>query len=96
MTSYGWFIFLLFGIVRFAAQVTQIKAIKMIGPSTVSCLMPLRLVSALMMSMMVMSEGLTSSWQVLGGLLVLITVTIYLFPYETINQKTETINKEII
>ena len=61
------------------ANLGQIGAIRHLGASLVSSTMAWRLVSALAVSAVLLDERLTSMWQALGVILVLFTVTWYLW-----------------
>jgi len=66
LEMFGWAMFILFGFVRLAAHMAQIKSIEYLGAPIVSTLMPIRLGSAFLMSVLIMAEGLTSLAQVFG------------------------------
>jgi drug/metabolite transporter (DMT)-like permease len=80
ITPFDWFIF---GLIAFAvlafANIGQIGAIRHLGAALVSSTMPWRLVSVLAVSAILLDERLTSIWQVVGVLLVMGTVTWYLW-----------------
>ncbi len=80
ITPFDWFIF---GLVAFAvlafANIGQIGAIRHLGAALVSSTMPWRLVSVLAVSAVLLDERLTSIWQLAGVLLVMGTVTWYLW-----------------
>ncbi len=80
LTRQDWFIFALltFGVLV-GANLSQIGAIRRLGAALVSSTMAWRLVSALTVSAILLGERLTSIWQVMGALLVLVTVTWYLW-----------------
>lgn len=61
------------------ANVLQIGAIRHLGAPIVSSTLSGRLVSALVLGALVLGERLTSVWQVLGAVLVLVTITWYLW-----------------
>jgi drug/metabolite transporter (DMT)-like permease len=64
--------------VLFGANTGQVGALQHLGAPMVSSLLAWRLVSALIFAALLLDERLTSLWQLLGALLVLITVTWYL------------------
>jgi len=74
---------LIFGVyclgVLLGANTSQIKALRHLGAPLVSSLLPWRLVSALFVAALLLDERLTSHWQVVGALMVLVTITWYLW-----------------
>jgi drug/metabolite transporter (DMT)-like permease len=66
-------------LVIFGANGLQIAALRHLGAPTVSTLMPWRLISALIVGYLLLGEQLRSVWQVAGALLVLVTITWYLW-----------------
>lgn len=75
-----WLIFaaLALGILA-GCNVAQIGSIRHLGAAMVSSTMALRLVSALIVAALLLDEHLTSFWQFLGVILVLTTITWYLW-----------------
>lgn len=74
-----WIVFFAFSLlVYLLANLLQIMSIQRIGASLVSTIMAWRLISALVLGGLVLGERLESWWQVLGALIVLVTVTWYL------------------
>ncbi len=77
------FDWLVFGLVVLGvfvgANLSQIGAIRHLGAAVVSSTMAWRLVSTLFLAGLLLDERLTSVWQVLGVVLVLTTVTWYLW-----------------
>ena len=65
--------------VLLGANTSQIKALRHLGAPLVSSLLPWRLVSALFVAALLLDERLTSHWQVVGALMVLVTITWYLW-----------------
>lgn len=65
--------------VLFGANGLQIAALRHLGAATVSSIMGWRLVSTLILSLLLLGEQLTSAAQVLGMVIVLATVTWYLW-----------------
>ncbi len=63
---FGWSLFILFGLVRLAAHMAQIKSIHHLGAPIVSTLMPTRLGSAFFFSVVILGEGVSSISQLLG------------------------------
>jgi drug/metabolite transporter (DMT)-like permease len=79
MTPYDWLIFAAFSLgVLFGANTGQVGALRHLGAPMVSSLLAWRLVSALIFAALLLDERLTSLWQLLGALIVLVTVTWYL------------------
>jgi drug/metabolite transporter (DMT)-like permease len=75
-----WFIFGLLAVgVLAGANIGQIGSIRHLGAALVSSIMPWRLVSVLAVSAILLNERLTSIWQFLGVVLVIITVSWYLW-----------------
>jgi drug/metabolite transporter (DMT)-like permease len=75
-----WFIFGLMALgVLAGANIGQIGAIRHLGAALVSSIMPWRLVSVLAVSAILLDEHLTSIWQFVGVVLVIITVSWYLW-----------------
>lgn len=74
-----WLIFAALVIGVFAASnILQIGAIRNLGAALVSSTMAWRLISALVLAALLLNERLTSLWQLLGTVLVLVTITWYL------------------
>ena len=61
------------------ANLGQIGALRHLGAPLVSSLLGWRLVSALIIAGVLLGERLTSLWQVMGALIVLVTITWYLW-----------------
>ena len=79
MTPFDWLIFAAFSLgVLFGANLGQVGALRHLGAPMVSSLLAWRLVSALIFAALLLDERLTSPWQFLGALIVLITITWYL------------------
>lgn len=77
---FDWFVFGLVVLgVFIGANLSQIGAIRHLGAAVVSSTMPWRLVSTLFLAALLLDERLTSVWQVLGVVIVLTTVTWYLW-----------------
>lgn len=66
-------------LVVFGANGLQIGALRHLGAPMVSSMMAWRLVSALILGGLLLGERLTSWWQFAGALLVLVTITWYLW-----------------
>ena len=75
-----WIIFGAFTfVVLLGANLGQISALRHLGAPMVSSLLAWRLVSALFFATILLGERLTSIWQLLGVIIVLLTVTWYLW-----------------
>jgi len=74
-----WLVFALFSLgVLAGANLGQIGAIQRLGAPVVSSLMALRLVSALAFAALLLNERLTSPWQLLGAVIIIVVITWYL------------------
>ena len=74
-----WLVFAALVIGVFAASnILQIGAIRHLGSALVSSTMAWRLISALVLAALLLDERLTSLWQLMGTVLVLVTITWYL------------------
>ena len=80
IAAFDWLIFglLTFGVLA-GANIGQIGAIRHLGAALVSSTMPWRLVSVLAVSAILLDERLTSVWQLVGVVLVMVTVSWYLW-----------------
>jgi len=79
LTPFDWLIFAAFALgVLFGANMGQVGALRHLGAPMVSSLLAWRLVSALIFAAILLDERLTSPWQFLGALIVLVTITWYL------------------
>jgi drug/metabolite transporter (DMT)-like permease len=79
-----WGVFLAYALlVVLGANGLQISAIRRLGAPMVSSLMGWRLISTLLAGMFLLGEQLTSLWQLAGMVLVLVTVTCYLWIQRT-------------
>jgi drug/metabolite transporter (DMT)-like permease len=78
----GWSDWAVFGLfivgVLMGANLGQIAALRHLGAPMVSSIMAWRLISTLMLAALLLGEWLTSIWQVLGAVIVLVTITVYL------------------
>jgi drug/metabolite transporter (DMT)-like permease len=75
-----WLIFAAFSLgVIFGANTGQIAGLRRLGAPMVSTLLSWRLVSALIAAGLLLDERLNSAWQIAGALIVLVTVTWYLW-----------------
>jgi drug/metabolite transporter (DMT)-like permease len=72
-------VFTFMAVVLVGANGLQIVALRHLGASVVSSLMGWRLVSTLAVGMLLLGEGLQSVWQTVGMVIVLTTVTWYLW-----------------
>ncbi|MFN2118208.1 MAG: DMT family transporter [Candidatus Promineifilaceae bacterium] len=78
--AFDWFIFGLLAVgVLAGANIGQISSIRHLGAALVSSIMPWRLVSVLAVSAVLLDERLTSIWQFAGVILVITTVSWYLW-----------------
>lgn len=79
METVDWVVFTGFSVgVLLFANFGQIRAIGALGAPMVSSMMAWRLVSALGFGALLLNERLTAWWQVLGAVVVLVTITWYL------------------
>lgn len=75
-----WLVFAAYvGGVLLMANLSQVTAIRHLGATLVGSLLPSRLVVALLMGGLLLNERLTSAWQVLGAIIVLVTLSWYLW-----------------
>jgi len=75
-----WLVFAAFsGGVLLGANMGQIGALRRLGAPLVSTLLPWRLVSALTVAALLLGERLTTLWQGIGALVVLVTLSWYLW-----------------
>ena len=75
-----WLIFAAFSLgVLLGANLGQIAALRQLGAPMVSSLLPWRLVVALIIAALLLDERLTSPWQWLGALIVVVTLSWYLW-----------------
>lgn len=75
-----WLVFAAFIlVVLLGANLGQISSLRHLGAPLVSSMMAWRLVSALAMAALLLGERLTSLWQAGGALVVLVTITWYLW-----------------
>jgi drug/metabolite transporter (DMT)-like permease len=87
MTLKDWIMFSAFIIiVQLAAQLFMVLAIQKIGANTVGSTVSLRMVSAIIFSAILLDEELSSAWQVIGAVIVLISVSLFLY-YQHKQQK---------
>jgi drug/metabolite transporter (DMT)-like permease len=74
-----WAVYLAFVIfVLLGANLAQIASLRHLGAPLVSSTMAWRLVATLVMAALLLGERLSSLWQALGALIVLVTITVYL------------------
>ncbi len=74
-----WLIFGLFAFgVLLLANLGQIRSIQQLGAPLVSSMVAVRLISALLVGSLLLNEHLSSGWQLLGAVLVAVTLTWYL------------------
>ncbi len=75
-----WFVLAAFiGIALIFANYAQILALKHLPAPLVGSLLPFRLISALAGSALLLGERLTSIWQLLGAVIVLVSLSLYLY-----------------
>ena len=76
----GWFfvLWVIVGVFIFG-NLFQITAVSGASPALITSLMPLRLISAIALGWLILGERLTTPWQWLGALMVLVTVSGYLW-----------------
>jgi drug/metabolite transporter (DMT)-like permease len=75
----GWLLFAVFSLaVVMGSNMGQIAALRHLGAPLVSSLLAWRLVSALIIAALLLDERLTTWWQIVGALVVLLTITWYL------------------
>lgn len=80
LTTTDWLVFGAFaGLVIFGANVLQITALRRIGATTVSSMLPWRMVVVLVLAAFLLGERLTSIWQLVGAVLVTGTLMWYLW-----------------
>ena len=78
--SLDWIVFgLLAGGVLLGANLGQIRSIQHLGAPLVSNMMAGRLISALLFGGLLLQERLTSLWEVIGMVVVIVTITWYLW-----------------
>ncbi|KAL9658560.1 hypothetical protein ABK040_006099 [Willaertia magna] len=79
LNYFDWIMFISFSIFVFmVANFINIFAINYLGASIVGSILALRLVSTIVFSSLILQEHLKSFWQLLGSLVVLISVTYFL------------------
>jgi drug/metabolite transporter (DMT)-like permease len=79
-----WLVFACFSLgVLLGANLGQVSALRQLGAPMVSSLLAWRLVSALIFGALLLDERLTSLWQLLGALIVLLTISWYLWQQRT-------------
>ncbi len=82
---FDWFIFAAFFFgVLLGANMSQIIALRHLGAPRVSSLMAWRLVSTLILGGLLLGERLTSIWQVAGAVIVVLTLSWYLWQQRAI------------
>jgi drug/metabolite transporter (DMT)-like permease len=74
-----WGLFLLFILINLmSGNLLQISSLNRLGAPLFTSLMGARLIAALLLGALLLGERLTSGWQLLGALLVVIAVTSYM------------------
>lgn len=75
----GWLLFfLIVGLIMVGGNIVQITALSRLKAAFFSSLMAWRLVVALVLGALLLGERLESAWQVVGAVVVVVTVTLYL------------------
>lgn len=75
-----WLVFFgLTGGVYLGANLSQVTAIQHLGASLVGSILPWRLIIALALAALLVGEYLTTIWQIIGALVVLVTISWYLW-----------------
>lgn len=88
ISSFDWLIFLAFVLfVLLGANLSQIASLRRLGAPLVSSTMAWRLISTLTIAGLLLGEWLTSLWQVLGAVIVLTTITAYLWRQTRIDRR---------
>jgi drug/metabolite transporter (DMT)-like permease len=78
--GFDWFLFFFFAIVVvLGANLTQINALRMLGAPLVSSMQAWRLIAALVTGGLLLGEWLTTPVQIFGIVLVILTVSWYLW-----------------
>jgi hypothetical protein len=76
---HDWAVFAAFVVfVLLGANLGQIVALRQLGAPLISSTMGWRLISALGLAALLLGEQLQNLWQVLGAIIVLVTITVYL------------------
>lgn len=90
MSVLDWFVFYTFAIVVFLlANVTNIYAIAKLGAPTASSILALRLVSTLIVSWPMLGEVLNNFWQIVGAVIVIVSVTLYMWSKRKSNHSSQ-------
>lgn len=88
LTMSDWVIFFTFSIlVVLVATLSSITAIQKLGAAAVGSSTSLRMVSAIVFSEIMLGESMQSAWQFLGSVIVLISVTAFLYWQRKLRQK---------
>jgi drug/metabolite transporter (DMT)-like permease len=75
-----WLVFVAYAfIVIWMSQLTSLVAIQVLGATLVGAALPLRIVSAIICSAVLLHENLTSGWQVIGSVIVVLSVAMFLY-----------------
>jgi drug/metabolite transporter (DMT)-like permease len=80
LSNVDWIIFFTNSfLVTLVATLSSIMAIQKLGPATVGATTSARMVSAIVFSTIMLGETMQSAWQVLGSIVVLVSVTLFLY-----------------
>jgi drug/metabolite transporter (DMT)-like permease len=76
----SWLVFSAYSlIVIWMSQLTGLVAIQVLGATIVGAALPLRIVSAIICSAILLKENLASGWQIVGSVIVLLSISIFLY-----------------
>jgi drug/metabolite transporter (DMT)-like permease len=76
----NWGYFMMFCVfVLLSANLISILCIQKLGATTVGSVLSIRMVSAIIFSAAILHEWLNTAWQVIGSVLVLVSVSVYLY-----------------
>ncbi len=80
LTLFDWFLFIMFSVlIMLVATLASIVSIQKLGPSTVGSTTSVRMISAIIFSGFMLGESLQSAYQVIGSLIVLVSVSLFLY-----------------
>ena len=89
LTLKDWFVFVLFSLCNYlAANFLMLYAVHAIGASSTGSVLALRLISTIAFSGVVLGEWFVSIWQLLGSLVVMTSISYYLYCQSAV-QKAE-------
>ncbi len=79
LSRYDWFMFFTYAIVLLLfAQLLSVISLQKLGATTVGNTIAIRLISAIIFSAIILKEQLQSMWQLIGSVIVLVSVTAFL------------------